>query len=273
MRGPGLLHSSNREASSGAPPWGNGGCRALPSRRPRLQRLSRAGPGCLPSPRPQDAGPALLPAAPAHPEHSALPSPAATSRQIPTAPTPPPPPPRQPHLACSAAAASWGPAGSDDTAAAQRTRRRGGGGERGSCDIRQRGGGGGVPSGGDRALLSGSLGPGALLRRWPLTPSPAWTAGPAGSRKWLEPGDWDGSVLSKQVTTTGLRITFIEKVKSVTIKNPPGEKARSEVCGVGLVPRYGRAPHWEQVVAPGRGGPRLLQGTGEPWKGSSRFRP
>lgn len=83
-------------------------------------------------------------------------------------------------------------------------------------------------------------------------------------------------------------MTFIEKVKSVTIKNSPGEKARPEVWGVGVVPRYGgpgRLPALPvgQVQAPGGGGhpttlgrARALGGQGwaqsilVPWKSSTR---
>lgn len=53
-------------------------------------------------------------------------------------------------------------------------------------------------------------------------------------------------------------MTFIEKVKSVTIKNSPGEKARPEVWGMGLRPgtgvlaacrpyRWGRSKHLGEV--------------------------
>ena len=62
-------------------------------------------------------------------------------------------------------------------------------------------------------------------------------AGPTDHRKRE---NRDGPVPSNQATTRGWGMTFIEKVKSVTIKkNSPGEKARPEAWGVGVVPRYG----------------------------------
>lgn len=109
-------------------------------------------------------------------------------------------------------------------------------------------------------------------------------AGPADHRKRE---NWDGPVPRNQATTRGWGMTFIEKVKSVTIKNSPGEKARPEVWGWGLCPGRGPGqlpalPVGQVLVLGGGGHPtsprraRALAGQGwaqsirVPWKSSTR---